>query len=225
MGKIPDSLSFRRVSDALLRIAVLTVVMHASVFAQIDTGAIVGSIFDPSGAAVPKAAITVTNTATHEVLTTVSNSSGQYQFTGLRVGEYTVKATAHGIRYADGESRPDRCSVASFDRLQPEDRRRVADRPGRVGRAPAEYADGGRRRRCAATTDPRFASERTPLRGPRLARGRHPERSNRVQRGCGSLQFERKPRNAELFLARRHRKQLRFDEPSRGLGADSAAPT
>src|SRR5260370_16734005 len=71
--------------------------MHASVFAQIDTGAIVGSIFDPSGAAVPKAAITVTNTATHEVLTTVSNSSGQYQFTGLRVGEYTVKATAPGF--------------------------------------------------------------------------------------------------------------------------------
>ena len=28
---------------------------------------------------------------------TVSNSSGQYQFTGLRVGEYTVKATATGF--------------------------------------------------------------------------------------------------------------------------------
>jgi Carboxypeptidase regulatory-like domain/TonB dependent receptor len=97
LGKIPASPALRRSPDVLLRLAVLAVVMHPSVFAQIDTGAIVGSIFDPSGAAVPKAAITVTNTATHEVLTTVSNSAGQYQFTGLRVGEYTVKATAPGF--------------------------------------------------------------------------------------------------------------------------------
>ena len=97
MAEISGSSSFCRVRDLFLRIAVLTVVMHAPVFAQIDTGAIVGSVLDPSGAAVPKATITVTNTATHEVLTTVSNSSGQYQITGLRVGEYTVKATAPGF--------------------------------------------------------------------------------------------------------------------------------
>jgi hypothetical protein len=81
----------------LLRTAILALVIHQLVFAQIDTGSIVGSILDPSGAAVPKAAITVTNEATHEVFNTVSNSSGQYQFTGLRVGEYTVRAKAPGF--------------------------------------------------------------------------------------------------------------------------------
>jgi hypothetical protein len=97
LEKIANSLSLRNIPNVLLRIAVFTVLIHPSVFAQIDTGAIVGSILDPSGAAVPKAAITVTNAATHEVLTTVSNSSGQYQFTGLRVGEYTVQAKAPGF--------------------------------------------------------------------------------------------------------------------------------
>jgi hypothetical protein len=80
-----------------LRIIVPVLIGCASAFAQIDTGAIVGSILDPSGAAIPKATVTATNTATHEVLTTVTNSSGQYQFTGLRVGEYSVKATAPGF--------------------------------------------------------------------------------------------------------------------------------
>src|SRR5262249_11739481 len=61
------------------------------------TGAIVGSILDPSGAAIPKATITATNAATNEVLTTTSNNAGQYQFTALRVGVYNVKATAPGF--------------------------------------------------------------------------------------------------------------------------------
>ena len=97
MEKTPHCLSLRIFPGALLRTAVLAFAIHQSLFAQIDTGAIVGSILDPSGAAVPKAAITVTNAATHEVFNTVSNSSGQYQFTGLRVGEYTVTVKAAGF--------------------------------------------------------------------------------------------------------------------------------
>ena len=79
------------------RLLACAVMISAAAYAQIDTGAIVGSILDPSGAAIPKATVTATNTATHEVLTTTSNSSGQYQFTALRVGVYNVKATAPGF--------------------------------------------------------------------------------------------------------------------------------
>src|SRR5215472_11358053 len=81
----------------LMRFAMVTAATLGSAFAQIDTGAIVGSVLDPSGAAIPKASITATNSATHEVLTTTSNSVGQYQFTGVRVGVYSVKATAPGF--------------------------------------------------------------------------------------------------------------------------------
>src|SRR4051794_2562613 len=65
--------------------------------AQIDTGSIVGTVRDASGAIVSNATLTATNTATQIVLTTKSNESGQYQFTALRVGTYSVKATVTGF--------------------------------------------------------------------------------------------------------------------------------
>lgn len=82
-----------RISRWLVWATVITGAVHA----QIDTGAIVGSVLDPSGASIAKATITATNTATNEVLTTTSNSAGQYQFTALRVGVYNIKATAPGF--------------------------------------------------------------------------------------------------------------------------------
>ena len=85
-----------RILRVLAGTAVIAVVINV-LYAQIDTGAIVGSILDPSGAAIPMATITATNAATHEVLTTTSNSAGQYQFTALRVGVYSVKAAAQGF--------------------------------------------------------------------------------------------------------------------------------
>ncbi|MBV8819755.1 MAG: carboxypeptidase regulatory-like domain-containing protein, partial [Acidobacteriaceae bacterium] len=81
----------------LVQVVMWTVLSSAIAYGQIDTGSIVGSVFDPSGAAIPNAAITATNVATNEVLTTTSNRSGQYQFTALRVGTYNVKATASGF--------------------------------------------------------------------------------------------------------------------------------
>jgi hypothetical protein len=91
----------------------LAILAAVAAYAQIDTGAIVGSVLDPSGAAVPKATVTATNVATNEVLTTVTNSAGQYQFISLRVGTYNVKATAQGFAAAvvsnvqiDVQSRP-----------------------------------------------------------------------------------------------------------------------
>src|SRR5689334_14921558 len=65
--------------------------------AQIDTGSIVGTVRDASGAVVSNATLTATNTATQITLTTKSNESGQYQFTALRVGTYNVKAAMAGF--------------------------------------------------------------------------------------------------------------------------------
>jgi len=65
--------------------------------AQIDTGSIVGTVRDASGAVVSNATLTATNTATQIALSTKSNESGQYQFTAVRVGTYSVKATVPGF--------------------------------------------------------------------------------------------------------------------------------
>ncbi len=69
----------------------------AASIAQIDTGSIVGTVRDPSGAAVPKATVAVTNTATGVAVTTETNSSGEYQVTALIPGIYSVKVSSPGF--------------------------------------------------------------------------------------------------------------------------------
>lgn len=71
-----------------------------SVSAQVDRGAIAGRITDPSGAAVPKATVTVTNKATGVSVTTPVNDSGEYQVVALIPGTYSVKVNAQGFETA-----------------------------------------------------------------------------------------------------------------------------
>jgi hypothetical protein len=70
-----------------------------SVFAsaQIDTGAIVGTVKDPTGAAIPKASIVVTNKSTGVTFNTQTNNDGEYQVTALIPGTYSVRAGAPGF--------------------------------------------------------------------------------------------------------------------------------
>ena len=58
---------------------------------------IVGTVTDNSGAVVPNAAITITNTATGIARTLTTNDSGQYVASALSIGNYKVKAEAAGF--------------------------------------------------------------------------------------------------------------------------------
>jgi hypothetical protein len=66
--------------------------------AQLDTGTIVGTVTDSSGAVLPGVTVTATQEATGVAQTTVTNDSGQFIFPGLRVGRYTVAAELQGFR-------------------------------------------------------------------------------------------------------------------------------
>ncbi len=79
------------------RIFALTVFLAATALGQIDTGSIVGTVRDPSGAAIPNATVTLTNKATNISLTTTTNGVGEYQFTALNPGTYSVKAAVSGF--------------------------------------------------------------------------------------------------------------------------------
>ncbi len=67
------------------------------VLAQTETGQITGTVVDPSGAAVPNAAITVKSVTTGSVRETTTSMSGAYTVTNLLPGEYTVSAKAAGF--------------------------------------------------------------------------------------------------------------------------------
>lgn len=66
--------------------------------AQVDTGTIVGTVTDPSGAVVSGAKITLTNLGTNAALSTTSGSDGTYTFTPVRVGNYKIDVSAQGFQ-------------------------------------------------------------------------------------------------------------------------------
>jgi carboxypeptidase family protein len=69
-------------------------------FAQIDRGAIVGTVLDASGAVVRQATVTVTNKDTQVAATTPVNDVGEYQVLALIPGTYVVKVSAQGFETA-----------------------------------------------------------------------------------------------------------------------------
>lgn len=66
------------------------------VFAQTNTGSIVGTVRDPSGAVIPGAHVDVTNNATNVTMSFVTNADGEYQALQLIPGVYSVKGTNPG---------------------------------------------------------------------------------------------------------------------------------
>jgi len=72
----------------------------AGVFAQKDTGTIVGTIRDSSGATVPGAQVTVYEMDRGSSLVTTSNDVGEYVASPLRIGRYTVSVEKAGFKTA-----------------------------------------------------------------------------------------------------------------------------
>lgn len=66
-------------------------------FAQLATVTILGSVKDSSGASIPGAAVTVTNTDTGLTRTAMTQQDGGYRFPDLPPGHYQVKAGATGF--------------------------------------------------------------------------------------------------------------------------------
>ena len=75
---------------------VLVGIFATPVFAQDAT--IVGSVTDPTGAAVPNATITVTKTDTGQSRRFSSNNDGQYVAPALPIGSYTVQVESGGFK-------------------------------------------------------------------------------------------------------------------------------
>ena len=81
--------------------AVLLLVLGAtSAYAQFDRGTISGTIKDAQGGVVPGVTVTVTNTATQQTGTTVTDGSGFYTFPNLQPGRYDISAELQGFKKA-----------------------------------------------------------------------------------------------------------------------------
>jgi hypothetical protein len=79
----------------LLGLVFLSLLLAAVSFGQ--TTSINGVVTDPTGAVIPNAAITITNTQTGAQRSDVSDKEGRYTISQIGPGTYTLKATAPGF--------------------------------------------------------------------------------------------------------------------------------
>jgi hypothetical protein len=76
--------------------------VNALVFGQsAGTGALTGTVTDPTGNAVPNAVVTITNTGTNQSRTATTGLEGTYRFNLLQPGTYSVKFSAGGFKTAE----------------------------------------------------------------------------------------------------------------------------
>ncbi|MGD0482182.1 MAG: TonB-dependent receptor [Terracidiphilus sp.] len=65
--------------------------------AQVDTGSIVGTVTESTGAAVPGASLTIEDEATGRKLTQLSGQDGSYTFSPVQIGTYTLTVAKQGF--------------------------------------------------------------------------------------------------------------------------------
>jgi len=88
-----------RFRGAWLAIAALMLfAMGPRLFAQADTGSITGNVTDPTGAVIPGATVTATNTDNGQKLGAVSNGTGEFTILAVPRGNYNVVAAAAGFK-------------------------------------------------------------------------------------------------------------------------------
>ena len=95
-------LRFGRLFAVIAVVLLLTPI--SSLHAQYENGSLLGTVRDASGAPIPNAEVVVVNTATGVSNEAKTDGSGNYDVPQLRVGVYTVTASAAGFSKAIAEN-------------------------------------------------------------------------------------------------------------------------
>src|SRR5258708_2705530 len=93
--------SARKWNFLRLALPLLAVVLAFSGKVVAQQATVVGTVTDPSGAALPNVNITVTDTDSGAVKNVQTNAAGQYVFPDLNIGHYRVRAEANGFKIAE----------------------------------------------------------------------------------------------------------------------------
>lgn len=86
--------------QALLATALILASAAPALLAQSNTGTILGTVQDDSGAVIPDATVTVKNLGTGQERTAKSDGSGSYNMSNLQVGHYSVTMAHEGFTQA-----------------------------------------------------------------------------------------------------------------------------
>jgi uncharacterized protein YfaS (alpha-2-macroglobulin family) len=84
--------------------AALLMLPGLNVWAQFETASVLGYVRDASGAAIPNASVTLTNTSTGISQTKTTDEEGKYEFPSVQIGNYQILATYQGFDKARTET-------------------------------------------------------------------------------------------------------------------------
>ena len=84
----------------LTRVFIAMVFSVCAAFAQTNKGGISGTVFDPNGAAVAGATVTITNLGTNQSIQVTTSESGAYSVSNLDPVTYSVTVEAAGFKRA-----------------------------------------------------------------------------------------------------------------------------
>jgi Carboxypeptidase regulatory-like domain/TonB dependent receptor-like, beta-barrel len=76
----------------------MSLLFTTTALCQVDTGSVLGTVRDTSGAVMPGVNVTLTNSGTGQTVSTKTGSVGEYTFVPVRVGKYSVEAEMTGFQ-------------------------------------------------------------------------------------------------------------------------------
>ncbi|HYL74769.1 MAG TPA: carboxypeptidase regulatory-like domain-containing protein [Bryobacteraceae bacterium] len=88
----------RKLSYVVAIIIALMIVSTLLTAQSVVTGELAGTVTDPTGAIIANSKVTLKNEATGETQTATTNDSGEFRFSLLRPGQYTLTAAAQGFQ-------------------------------------------------------------------------------------------------------------------------------
>ncbi|OLE15835.1 MAG: hypothetical protein DMG76_32345 [Acidobacteria bacterium] len=98
MNRKAISYGFLRASLTMSTVLLLLFLCAPPLHAQVDTGTILGTVTDASGAPVNGAKVTLTNEGTSAALSTTTATDGGYKFTPVKIGTYKLTASLQGFQ-------------------------------------------------------------------------------------------------------------------------------
>jgi hypothetical protein len=90
-----------RVAHLFLLTLLFAVFLSGAAWGQFDSASVLGTIKDPSGAAIPSATVQLLNIAKGITATRQTDGNGDYEFTNVQPGDYSITVTAPGFEKAE----------------------------------------------------------------------------------------------------------------------------
>ncbi len=89
---------FKRKSIFSALMLVVLFMSARTLLGQADQGTVTGLVQDSSGAAIANASVILTNLGTNQTLKTNADSAGEFSFPPVRIGDYSLTASASGFK-------------------------------------------------------------------------------------------------------------------------------